>query len=428
MSGRVYRGKHHCFTINGELAEVLERAEGFDASTIPDLAKMVFQVESGEDTGNVHIQGYCVFTKTKRRTTVQNLEFFLGAHLEKRKGTAEQAIHYCEKPVDDCTCKHCRKASPPIMEPTWWPSEEEVKAGNQQGKRTDLDAVATMVNEGATDYEIGQAHPATFMRYHRGIGALRNTLPAVPQPERPIDCIIYWGPSRTGKSSRLRAECADPDEWYWVMNPQGGTAWFDGYQGQPGLVLDEMSSSWFTWTTIKQLLDNASPLRVQTKGGSVLMTAHKFRMSSNTHPKFWYSGMKGKPNSPWKESPLRFRFSEIIYMGERLAPSIAGGPIDEDEPMDEHAYPLVRSRSRSHLRHPTAAELEAREQASDPFPITLRVVESSDDSSECVDAPLRKRVTLISDDEDDDLFDLVYPEEDPNMDMSDSSESFFASL
>lgn len=50
----------------------------------------IYQLERGEEGGNLHWQGYLCFNTVKRMSTVKN--FFPGEpHLEKRQGTHSQA-------------------------------------------------------------------------------------------------------------------------------------------------------------------------------------------------------------------------------------------------------------------------------------------------------------------------------------------------
>lgn len=224
--------------------------------------------------------------------------------------------------------KYATKDDETRLEGPWFWPDREACEGAGQGKRSDLSKAVDAVKAGASDTELVDKYGTTYARYYRGLRAVRNALPVPPAEEAPKDCVLYWGPSRTGKSHRLRTECPEGPEWFWAVPGK----WFDGYEGQPGIVFDEIRDSWYPWEFLLRLLDRG-PRRNEIKGDMVRMRATKFRMSSNVHPKKWYKGVKGKPNQPWAESPLRFRFSAIIKMDQRVdLPEAELMVIDDDEP------------------------------------------------------------------------------------------------
>jgi len=113
-------------------------------------------------------------------------------------------------------------------------------------------------------------------------------------------------PLQGRRPSRPQGPPEGPD-WFWVSPGK----WFDGYQGQSGLVFDEFRDNWQTYSYMLRLLD-CYPFRVERKGGFIQMKATRFRFSSNVHPKAWWAGRPGKV--AWVEDPLRRRFSRIELM------------------------------------------------------------------------------------------------------------------
>lgn len=90
--------KDWCFTINNP------KAKHWDKLWALDYQYLVFQVEVGAE-GTPHIQGFVQLRDKVRLTGLKKL--LPKAHLEKRKGTPEEAAHYCKKPVPNCSCIHC---------------------------------------------------------------------------------------------------------------------------------------------------------------------------------------------------------------------------------------------------------------------------------------------------------------------------------
>ncbi len=305
------QGKYWCFTNNNP-------SDDPDPADFPNLSLMVYQHEIGEENGVHHLQGYIEFTMNKRLNTVRRMFLWDDPHLEVRIGTRAQAVTYCTK-LDT------REVA--LAEPFYWPDKASCEAVLLPGARNDIHGFVIAIQRGASNGDLVNSHPVVFVKYHRSAEAVRLAMPPPAQIERPLDSIMYWGPSTTGKTHLLKHEYPEGDEWFWCSPGK----WMSGYQGQPGLVFNEIRDSWFRWEFLLRLIDNA-PRRNESKGGTLRMTAYKFRFSSNVHPKKWYKGMKSKPNSPWLGSPLRSRFSQIILMNQRVAAEHLVQLIDDDEP------------------------------------------------------------------------------------------------
>jgi len=77
-----------CFTINNPVATDYAQLTAYG----PTAKYLIYSDEVG-DTGTPHIQGFLIFSKRVRRTTVKAI--LPRAHLEASKGTAAQASEYC---------------------------------------------------------------------------------------------------------------------------------------------------------------------------------------------------------------------------------------------------------------------------------------------------------------------------------------------
>jgi len=287
-----------------------------EVSQWPDIRAGVWQLEIGEE-GTVHYQGYFEFTRAVYMGTLKTI--LHAAHWERRKGTQQQAKEYCMK-------EETRLEGP--FNFGVWASEAK------GGRTNEFQRAIELIKAGASNTTLAQEVPAVGMRYSRGIEWLRlySPKPAFDPATKVKDCIMYWGPPRTGKSWRLRQECPSGPDWYWASPGK----WFDGYEGQPGIVFDEIRDSWMPWEEILRVIDGY-PIRRETKGGTVQVGAQRFRMSSNVHPNQWYQGVKGKPNQPWMDSPLRARFSAIIKMDVPVAIHLRGDVLDADAPPEPGA-------------------------------------------------------------------------------------------
>lgn len=150
------RSQYWCFTLNNYTdVDISLLVQQFEAGTFTYL---VFGEETGE-SGTRHLQGYLEFPQRRRFNQVRDL--LPRYHLEARRGSAVEASDYCKK---DGSYVELGTISRP-----------------NQGRRTDLAAVAESIRDGATIREIAIAHPESFIKYHRGITVLRNLL--IPRHE-----------------------------------------------------------------------------------------------------------------------------------------------------------------------------------------------------------------------------------------------------
>lgn len=238
----------------------------------------VWQREQGEN-GTQHLQGYCQFDNSCRLAALKKL--CPSAHWEKRRGTHEEAVAYCSK------------------EDTRIEGPFSYGLPSTQGKRTDLDIVADVVKAGGTLEEVARLHSATFVKFFRGLTALKCTL--TPPRNHFTESIVYYGATGTGKSHR--AFTGYPDA-YWL--PQG--KWFDNYSGQETVVIDEFYG-WLPYSFLLRLLDKY-PLLVETKGGHVQFVAKLVLFTSNTPPWEWYS-------SKCEQGPLKRRLAKVYHVEDR---------------------------------------------------------------------------------------------------------------
>jgi hypothetical protein len=304
-----------------------------DIKLIPNVRIATWQLEIG-DSGTVHYQGYIEFTQGTRGQTLKNMALFERAHLEGAFGKRAANVSYCSKEEGR------------LEGPFYYPTKELCSASDAQGSRTDLTQLSKRIREGATNADLIDEMAPVALKYHKAIAWQRTYQRLAPDTMTKADtyakdCVIYWGPTGTGKSHRLRHECGDLSEWFWCRPGK----WFDGYDGQTGLVFDEFRDHWMPFGHLLALLD-MTPRRNEIKGSMVLLTVRKYRFSSNIHPKNWYSGIKGTvTNRPWLSSPLRRRFSAIIKMSDPVVAPGVFDVVDEDEPStEEEEYPLVQER------------------------------------------------------------------------------------
>lgn len=236
----------------------------------------VWQHEKGEETGKEHVQMYGMFEKAHRYTAFQRLCGDLHPHVEVREGTHEQAEKYCSK-LDT------RIAGP-------W---THGKAAGQ-GHRSDLDRAVELIKQGASDKELAEEVPTSYIRFYKGFKALKMAIH--PPPYRPnVQVYVLYGDAGAGKSST--AFNAFPDAY---RKTDGD--WWDGYDGQETVVFDDFYGS-LKWSELLKVLD-PYPMRVQVKGSHADLRATRFIITSNEHPANWYKVINNL-------SPLKRRINKI---------------------------------------------------------------------------------------------------------------------
>lgn len=245
----------------------------------PDTEWIVWQKEKGEG-GLIHHQGYVVFQQKKRGAWVKR-HCDDGAHWEGRNGTHDQARHYSTKPNPGCECKHCTDNKDGRIAGPWFHGVEPVA---EQGKRNDLLSLKRRLDEGATERDIATSNDSFPVWAKYGQVVQRYKRLTMPQRDWLTEVTVYWGEPGIGKTSRARHE-AGPDA-FWLSKPGGQTTWWDDYDGQECVVIDEFYG-WIARDLMCRICDRY-PLNVETKGGSTRFLAKRIIITSNLHPQYWW--------------------------------------------------------------------------------------------------------------------------------------------
>lgn len=243
-----------------------------DISPFPDLTPYrdtiryaVWQKEKCGRTGRLHWQAYIEFEKPVGISYIKKQIFkHEGVHcqiLDARKGatfTRNGARDYCMKvPTRVERYQEFGK----------WVEDQ------RPGKRTDLDAVHEAIQEGKRLRELSDEHGKTIMRYPSGV---REMLRMQQQEEgitkRALRVRLYCGVPGAGKTRAAMREAkllcnGDMNDVYILDDTTGGKdLWWDGYDGQKCLIIDDYQN-WIPISLLKRILD-IYPLRLNQKGSS----------------------------------------------------------------------------------------------------------------------------------------------------------------
>jgi len=266
------RGKRWVATLSVYSQETLDK---FDQEfKTGEVLKYICQEEKGEG-GFIHLQVFLCFSNVKRFTQVKSF-FGQTAHIELAKGNDSQNLTYCSKEASR-TGLFISKAG-------------DFDGG--QGQRSDLSKVALLVTERKTIEDIAFAFPVEYIKFCKGIERLVGLQRERDAPRHKDMCtIVLYGPSGIGKSLwvRLYAERHVLRVYNKPLGFGRGTQWFDGYDGEEILLLDDFDSDQVSYRELLVWLD-VYKCKVAVKGGFVSATWNYVCITTNVSPDTWYRG------------------------------------------------------------------------------------------------------------------------------------------
>ena len=242
----------------------------YDEATMEYL---VFQREIAPETGTPHLQGYVRFKTRIFMPAVLRRLGLEGVHVEPARGTEQQNRDYCTK-------EESRDAGP------WEFGNFSADAG-RRGTRSDLKQATDLIRSGASMKQVANAHPETFVRSFAGLQALKNIL-VEPPVERPVQILVLWGPTGTGKTHRVLTNMELRSDGGLYCAP---TAWtshpFDAYSAESTFFLDEFR--WENWPAVElnKILDKWT-YQLQCRYMNKFALWTRVVICSNQDPMSWY--------------------------------------------------------------------------------------------------------------------------------------------
>lgn len=232
--------KYWCFTINNPSEKEWEELTSLKCTYV------VLGIEKGE-SGTKHIQGYIEFEVKKKMQTVKKL--MKRAHLENRKGSAQQASDYCKK--DE------------------YYYESGILSSPGQGKRNDLNKVKEAIISGK-----GMKDVVEMTNSYQAI-RFAETLLKYVEPKRNWKPEVFWfyGPTGCGKTRRAMEESNNP----YVSGKN--LKWWEGYDAHEDVIIDDFRKDFCTFHELLRILDRYE-YRIEVKGGSRQLLAKRIWITS----------------------------------------------------------------------------------------------------------------------------------------------------
>lgn len=286
---------------------------GDDPSTwgLPDLTPMmkylIYSEEVGE-TGNYHLQGFVVFNNSVSLATAKR-EVGGEPHMEPRRGTMTEAVAYASKTQD----------------PTFIAGPYEFGTRPEQGARTDLMALGQRVINGESVDSILLEGSATAIRSHRALRDLRATVLRAKQPVwRDLTVTWAYGPTGYGKDRWAVADALAREKSWTQVKLSSPPQWFDGYNGQEVLILQECKGQ-SNYEDMLGWLDG-HPLLLPVKGSFIPATYTEVVVTGLGTPDMLWPAITDKSemnrrvtrflhfNRPWIPIGPQFQKSQQVWL------------------------------------------------------------------------------------------------------------------
>ncbi len=296
-AARAVKARRWCFTMfvkNLQTSGFLTLEDWATWAKVQDwvgVKYLVFQRENATTTQTEHVQGYIHFSVQKRRDTVNKLLLVQNLHLEIAKGTPNDNRAYCTE------------AEKRVAETDFF---EHGECPGGQGSK--LAIVAATIKEHGLKRAIEDS-PQTYITNGRGMRDLDRYYKRQKVRSEKIEVVCIYGESGSGKSWWAK-KLFDPGHTYTMPAvPKNGNSWFDGYDNERTLVIDEMSGR-IEFELFKNMLDPLD-LQIPVKGDYTPALWDTVIITTNNHPSTWY------PNDidPWgldTVSPVQRRIHVFI--------------------------------------------------------------------------------------------------------------------
>lgn len=252
------RHRNYCFTLNNYTTEEETQITNLKCKYI------IYGREKGE-SGTEHLQGFIILSSAKTFSAIKK-SLPNRSHIELCKGTPYENFIYCSKDGD-------------IYEN----GDRPEKVG--QGQRKDLLEIKQKISE---QVKIKTLLEKDYIQNYQQLQYAEKLCKYYEKPRtwKPV-VKWYYGPPQTGKTQDAFEEAhslTNEDDIYVAMDT---AMWFDGYDGQSVVIIDDMRKDFIKFHLLLRLLDRYA-YRVQTKGSTRQFVAKHIFITSPQRPEDMY--------------------------------------------------------------------------------------------------------------------------------------------
>lgn len=267
------RVRDFCFTLNVDDSHVNWEPDFDGLCSLGDSAVtrgMCFQEEIGGNSQRQHYQGFIRLVNPRTLNSCKDLfESFLNHRRTHLAVTIDVpgSLAYCRDPL-----KRFSK------EGMW----EFGDLTYSQGKRNDLEDLRQVIEQpGWRHITLYRNHFGSSVRYMQGLEKAAFYFAKERQVDRDVKVYWFWGDTRTGKSRDARAGYKFID-YYRLPACSIGRVWFDGYEGETTLIIDEFNDTFMTLEYFNDLTDRY-PMQLPIKGAFTWAEWKKVVITSQFH-------------------------------------------------------------------------------------------------------------------------------------------------
>lgn len=260
--------RNFCFT-DFELREWRTFFDLDQRSDKPRIRYIGWGLETCPSTNRQHHQGWIQFHREmslKRAIAYINAfwsnrgdDTVHSTHLEMCRGTEEHNTKYCSKE-----------------------NYQYVGKFIVQGQRVDLENLYGEIYKGMSLQDAALSNPTLYCKYRQGFRDMAQwAIKDRASTFRHVETTVHWGDTGTGKT---RTALEQYPNAYKIEGEE--LQWWDGYEGQKEIVIDEYDSQ-IKLPRLLNLLDGYR-LRLPIKGGFTYAEWTKVIITSNVDPNEWH--------------------------------------------------------------------------------------------------------------------------------------------